>query len=78
LRSVLDTAEFELKGVRSVVFVEPSWFNQAKLIARSSGLSEKRVQALPLGSVTANSIDALPLIKAHIGEIIAGIEQALQ
>jgi hypothetical protein len=78
LRSVLDTAELERKGVRSVVFVEPSWYDQAKLIARSSGLSEKRVQALPLGSVTSNSLPALALVKAHLTEIVAGIEQALQ
>jgi hypothetical protein len=78
LRSVLDTADFERMGVRCVVFVEPSWYKQAKLIARSAGLSEKRVQMLPLGSVTANSIDALALVKEHLAEIIAGIEQALQ
>ena len=78
MRSVLDTADFERMGVRGVVFVEPSWYKQAKLIARSSGLSEKRVQVLPLGGVTANSIDALTLVKEQLAEIIAGIEQAFQ
>lgn len=77
MRSCLDTAELTVKGLPSVVIVEPSWYPQAKLIAKSVKLPESQIMVLPLGKVSANSVDCLPLVEQHIDEIIAGIVKAL-
>lgn len=77
MRSVLDTAELVVNGMPTVVIVEPSWYAQAKVIAKSVKLSESRIQVLPLGQVTANSADALPIVELHLQEIVDGIVKAL-
>jgi hypothetical protein len=77
LRSVLDTAELVINGVPTVVLVEPSWYSQAKVIAKSVKLSENRIQVLPLGNVTANSSDSLPIIEERLLEIVDGIVNGL-
>jgi hypothetical protein len=78
LRSVLDTAELVASGVPTVVLVEPSWFSQAKVIAKSVKLPENRIRELPIGNVTANSADALPIIESHISEIVDSIVEGLR
>lgn len=77
LRSVLDVAELESRGVPSVVLVEPSWHEQAKVIGKSVSLPPSRIRPLPLGQITANSADALPLIEDHLTEILDGIVDGL-
>ena len=61
-----------------MVLVEPSWYQQATAIARAMKLPEQRIVVLPLGKVSANSVDALPLIAEQLPSIVAAIEQALQ
>lgn len=77
LRSVLDVAELESRGVPAVVLVEPSWYTQAKLIGKSVSLPPSRIRVLPLGQITANSADALPLIEENLAEILDGIIEGL-
>jgi len=73
LRSVLDTAELEAKGIPTVVLVEPGWYKEARFIAHGVKLSERRIQVLPLGTTTASSIDAIPIVEQHIADILDGI-----
>jgi hypothetical protein len=77
LRSVLDVAELEARGVPAVVLVEPSWYEQANIVGESVGLPPDRIRQLPLGKVTANSADALPLIEANLSEILSGLVAGL-
>jgi hypothetical protein len=77
LRSVLDVAELESRGVPAVVLVEPSWYEQAKIIGKSVSLPPSRIRVLPLGQITANSADALPLIEENLAEILDGIVEGL-
>jgi len=77
LRSCLDTAELTVKGLPSVVIVEPTWFPQAKLIAKSVKLPESQIVVLPLGKVSSNSVDCLPIVEDRLDEILAGIVKSL-
>ncbi len=77
MRSCLDTAELTVKGLPSVVIVEPTWFPQAKLIAKSVKLPESQIVVLPLGKVSANSVDCLPIVEDRLDEILAAIVKSL-
>jgi hypothetical protein len=77
LRSCLDTAELTVKGLPSVVIVEPTWYPQAKLIAKSVKLPEAQIVVLPIGKVSSNSVDCIPIIDDRLEEIMTGIVKAL-
>ena len=77
MRSCLDTAELTVKGLPSVVIVEPTWYPQAKLIARNVKLPENQIVVLPIGNVSSNSVDCIPIIERHLDEIMANIVEAL-
>lgn len=77
MRSCLDTAELTVKGLPAVVIVEPTWFPQAKLIAKSVKLPESQIVMLPLGKVSSNSVDCIPIVEARLDEILAEIVKSL-
>jgi hypothetical protein len=66
-----------VKGLPSVVIVEPTWHPQAKLIAKSVKLPESQIVVLPLGKVSANSVDCLPIVEKHLDEIMGQILRSL-
>jgi hypothetical protein len=77
LRSCLDTAELTVKGLPAVVIVEPAWHPQAKLIAKSVKLSETQIVVLPIGKVSSNSVDCLPIIEERLDQIMTDVVAAL-
>jgi hypothetical protein len=77
LRSCLDTAELTVKGVPSVVIVEPAWHPQAKLIAKSVKLPESQIVVLPIGKISSNSVDCLPIIEERLDQIMSDVVTAL-
>jgi hypothetical protein len=59
------------------VIVEPTWYPQAKLIAKSVKLPEAQIVMLPLGKVSSNSVDCIPIVQGHLDEITASVVKAL-
>lgn len=77
MRSCLDTAELAARGLPSVFIVASQWYPQAKIIAKGVKLPLSQVVVLPLGGVSCNSVDSLPIVEQNLDEIMAGVAKAL-
>lgn len=62
----------------AVVIAVPGWHAAAVRLAKSYGLSEKRVVKLPLGDVFGDSSEAISLIKDSAAEVTEQIAAALK